>query len=405
MTERQSSDSAQSPRFVIVGAGNGGLAIAGHLALKGHPVAVYGRREEKLKPIREAGGLELAGAVQGFAPVSLLTTDIEEALAFADTVLVVVPASAHRDVAEKCAPYLGDDHVVVLLPGRTGGAMEFSRVLRENGNSLSWIVAETGTFPYASRHLGGNLVRVFGLKKTVTVAALPALATPLVLSRLHFAFPEMTPALTVLRTSLDNLGAIFHPAPTVLNAARIHETGGAFDHYHQGISPEVARILEAMDRERVAVAAALGAKVSTALEWLHQTYGVGQGAGQGTGQGAGHGGGQSVAHGAGPADLYSALQENKVYAGIAAATDLNHRYITEDVPCSLVPIASLGQSVGVPTPTIRSIIYLASLMTGVQFWLTGRTVDKLGLSGLSAPEIRRLAEFGSSDVPEEVVLA
>jgi hypothetical protein len=43
---------------------------------------------------------------------------------------------------------------------------------------------------------------------------------------------------------------------------------------------------------------------------------------------------------------------------------------------------------GVPTPAMRSIIHLASIMHGVDYMSLGRTVDKLGIAGMSVKDIR-----------------
>jgi len=48
----------------------------------------------------------------------------------------------------------------------------------------------------------------------------------------------------------------------------------------------------------------------------------------------------------------------------------------------------------VNTPTINSIIHLASTMRGEDYWKIGRTVDRLGLKGMSIKEIRLLAVSG-----------
>jgi len=67
-----------------------------------------------------------------------------------------------------------------------------------------------------------------------------------------------------MKTSLDNIGAIFHPAVTVLNAGRIESTNGDFDYYTEGITPSVAMILEKIDQERVCVAEGLGFRAMSA---------------------------------------------------------------------------------------------------------------------------------------------
>ncbi len=98
--------------------------------------------------------------------------------------------------------------------------------------------------------------------------------------------------------------------------------------------------------------------------------------------------------------LYEAMRANRGYDGIKAPKTVYNRYITEDIPMSLVPIASLGRLVGVPTPAIDSIILLGSILHGVDYWAEGRTVESLGLAGKSLKEIRRYVLEGLSDRKE-----
>ena len=130
--------SERKPRFCVMGAGHGGTAMAAHLAPMGFDVTLYNRSPGRLEPIAERGGIELtAPDVNWIAPgegeLRRVTTDPGEALGESDLVMVVVPATAHRFLATQCAPHLRDDHVVILHPGRTGGAIEFRQVLRESG--------------------------------------------------------------------------------------------------------------------------------------------------------------------------------------------------------------------------------------------------------------------------------
>ncbi len=358
------------PRFCVLGAGHGGMAMAGHLALLGVPVSMYNRSEPRIAPIRLTGGIELSGALDGFGPIETATTDIAAAMHEAQVLMVVVPANGHRFMAEKTAPHLVDGQIVVLNPGRTGGAFEFREVLRRYGVKADVIIAEAQTLIYAARAVNPAKVKIFGIKNTIPVAALPGQRTVEVVAILRSVYPQFVPGDNVLKTSLDNIGAIFHPALMVLNAARIESTRGDFQFYMEGITPSVARILEAMDKERVAVAAALGIRAMTAREWLY------------------------VAYDAAGKTLYDAVRNNPGYDGITAPSIVDHRYIWEDVPMSLVPVASLGKLLGVGTPAIDTIIHLASLLNGTDYWESGRTVGKMGLDGLSPREIRHLALEG-----------
>jgi opine dehydrogenase len=357
---------SRTTRYTVIGAGNGGRAMAAHLSLMGFPVTLYNRTPEHVAAIRTRGGIELESPVgdpQGFAPLGLVTSDIAEAMAEAQIIMIVVPAAAHSSLAQAVAPYLRDGQIVILNPGRTGGALEFNHMLETSGCKAQILLAEAETLIYASRAEGPARVRIFAIKETVPLAALPARLTPAVLEALAPAYPQFINGDSVLHTSLNNMGAIFHPALTLLNAGRIESTRGQFQFYIDGATPTVARVLETLDRERVTVAAALGIRARTAMEWLTMAYDA-------TG-----------------ADLYEAIQNQTGYYGITAPTTLNHRYITEDVPMSLVPIAALGDRYGVSVRGMQSVIRLACVAHHTDYWRRGRTLDKLGIEGLSVDEV------------------
>lgn len=369
----------EKPVFAVLGAGNGGMAMAGHLALMGFEVRLFNRSPERLIPVRQRGGVQIVAAEgcsvpSGEADIPLTTTDIREALDGADIVMVVVPAPGHAFMAEQCAPHVRPGQCIVLHPGRTGGALEFHHVLGEHG-VRDVVVAEAQTLLYACRVTNPAQVRVFGFKNSVPLAAIPAHRTPEVVRALQPAYREFVPGDNVMKTSLDNIGAIFHPAVSVLNSARIESTRGDFEYYIDGITRSTSLILEALDAERVAVGAAMGFHCMTAREWLY------------------------VAYGAVGKTLFEAIRANQGYYGIRAPNHVDHRYIWEDVPMSLVPIASLGEMFGVACPTMRGIIHMASLLHERDYWREGRTVDRMGLAGMSLSRIRMLVLEGGREEP------
>ena len=212
------------------------------------------------------------------------------------------------------------------------------------------------------------------MKREVTVAALPARRTRLVLLTLRKLYPQFVAADNVLETSFANIGAIFHPAPLILNASKV-DSGVPFDYYHEGITPSIAALMERIDAERLAVAAALGVITMSAKDWLEAAYG------------------------ARGATLYEAIQSNESYRGIKAPQTLRHRYITEDVPTGLIPIASFGRHLGLPTPFTDSLIQMACGVTATNYWMYGRTVESLGLAGMAPAEIRDFVENGFKRAP------
>jgi len=366
----------KTTKYTVIGAGHGGKAMAAHLALMGFPTTLYNRTPEHVAIIKQRGGIDLEsyhGGPRGFGRLELVTSDIAQALAKADVIMVVVPSSAHADVAKVCAPYLRNGQIVVLHPGRTCGAIEFVKVLRDNSCLADVTVAEAETLIYASRSDGPAQARIFRIKEAVPLAALPAKRTAQVLEVLASAYPEFIDGVNVLHTGLNNMGAVFHPVLTLLNAGRIESTHGEFQFYIDGATPSVARVLEAVDRERVTVAAALGIRGRTAMEWLKLAYDT-----NGT-------------------NLHEAIQNQTGYYGINAPATLHHRYLFEDIPMSLVPIAALGQRYGVSVRAMDAIIRLACIVHQTDYWRRGRTLDKLGIEQLSVGEIMRYVNDGRLD--------
>lgn len=354
-------------KIAVIGAGNGGLAMAGHLSSLGFSVNLYNRTAAKLSKLLATGEVQLEGAIKGTFPIDKITTSLAEAIMGSQIIMVTTPASAHQALARDLAPFLEPRQLIVLNPGRTGGALEFRNTLSHFGQAN--IIVEAQTFIYASRFLGGNSAFIYRIKNQVRAAVLPSKLNKPVLQVLCRVFPQFTASPSVLHTSLDNIGAVFHPAPLMLNASRV-ESGSDFDYYHEGITPAIARVMEEIDKERLAVCHALGISGHSALTWLGKSY---------------------DAHGA---SLYEAIRDNTAYCGIKAPRSLNHRYITEDVPTGLVPLASFGRLLGVSTPTCDALISLAKSLTGTDYWETGRTVERLGIAHLSRFELLSYVRSG-----------
>ncbi len=360
-------------KVAVVGAGNGAHAIAGHLGMQGFPIRLYNKFEEEIVHIRRQGGVTVEGVAQGFGPIELTTTDPEPVIAWADVIMVITPAFVHRLLAETCAPYLRDGQIILLNPGRTGGSLEFASVLQAQGLSARVHIAEAQSLIYACRISGPARARIIGIKERLALAAFPASQTPRVLQTINRLYPQFYAADNVLEIGFDNIGAVFHPGAEILNANAI-EAGQAGEFYGD-MTPATVRFLEAVDRERLAVARAFGVEVDSAFNWLKRSYPTVTGD-----------------------TLYQRLRSNKAYAGIKSPATLKNRHLIDDIPTGLVPLASLGRLAGVPTPAIRAIIDIGSILLERDFWAEGRTVEKLGLTGMSVDEILEFVRTGEKNV-------
>ncbi|MCJ7819705.1 MAG: NAD/NADP octopine/nopaline dehydrogenase family protein, partial [Bacteroidales bacterium] len=245
-------------------------------------------------------------------------------------------------------------------------ALEFRQILTQEKVTADVIVCEAQTFIYASRATGPSQVRIFRIKNSIPVASIRAHLIPIVIKKLRQVYPQFVPGDNILKTSFENIGSVFHPALCIMNAGWI-EHDIDFQFYHEGASHSVTNVLEKIDEERVAVAEALGIRAITARQWLYMAY-------SSSGK-----------------TLYEAMRKNPGYRGINAPKSLKMRYLEEDIPYSLVPIASVGKMFRVKTPTINSIIQLGSEINKCDYWSVGRTVENLGIANMTMRELRLLA--------------
>src|SRR3954454_19846200 len=286
----------------------------------------------------------------------------------ADLVVVVGPAYATEPLAAAVRPYLADGMAVLVCPGSCAGAIAFKRAAELELEDDRCIVGETSTLPYAVRATDQGVIHVY-LKLTtgVYLAALPRAATDRLLDLVAPVWPAVERGDSVFPTTLQNGNPVIHPAVTLLNAGLVERTGGDFLFYEEGVTEGVGRLIERVDGERLAIAAALGITVLS-----DPALGVRQGYMREENYSTGY----STAPG---------------FLGIAAESRLDHRYLTEDVGYSLNFLADLAACLGVPTPVIDAVITIASVALDRDFRREAiRTLSTLGLDGMSPEELAAL---------------
>ena len=355
---------AASRHIAVIGAGNGGLAVAAWTGVHGWQVRIHDIDAATVEGLRAAGVVEVAGVISGTAPLECVTGDVSEAIAGADLVVVVVPAWAQGQVATELAPHLSDEQIVLVMPGCTGGALAVSEVLAANGRRRQ--VLECDAFPFACTRPSPNRSEIAAVKAAFGIAAVPAAVAQETVATVIDAFPQAQVLPSVLHSGLTNINPVMHVGPMLLNAGRIEHTNGDFAFYAEGLTPAAVRVVMAYDAERLAVADALGVRVPSLADWLASAYGLSTG------------------------ELPARLEGLKRVLGSAKAPPaMRHRYLTEDVPFGTVPVASLARELGVAAGTHEALIELASIALGEELWATGRTATTLGLAGLDAEGMRR----------------
>lgn len=354
-----------APRYAVLGAGNGGCALAAELALRERDIVLFDHAafEPRLAPLREAGGIFAesrtdsftGGKGTHFAKLDHITTD-PAAIADTDIVIPVVPGQHHQAMIDAVLPHLRPGQLILLNPGGVGGTLIWAAALREAGLTGLYL-AQAADLLYAGSRTPEAKVRIGGKKQTCALGTFPNRDQAAVFERLALDFPEFVPAANALEAGLQGPGMLVHPLPMLMNAVRI-DREAPFTYHSYDITPSVARAVEALDRERMALVTALGGAAQPIQDILAGYYGVSGGS------------------------FHEAVLKVPAYQGSTAPRDFSHRYITEEVPTQLVPATEIARLLGVATPVMSAIIALASAVAGIDFIATGWTASRLGLDHL-----------------------
>lgn len=287
------------------------------------------------------------------------------------SIIVVAPAFAHADIAKKCAPWLKTDQKILLHPATMFGALEFSNVLKENGNSENVVIGETISLLYAARLIEAGRVNVLGVKKVLPVSVFPSSRLDEFMEEFIGAIPQMTDHYhNVFETGLQNLGIVFHPLPTIMSTSMI-ESDRDWLYYYDGITESVGNAIKDIDKERVAIGRALKMDVFPLEQVMEELYGV-------TGE-----------------NISEMISNVNAYAGVHGQHDINTRYLTEEIPYAMIPMISLAKKLGVKTPVMEATVTLAESLLQKDLHENARTLDSVGLADMEIYEILNYLETGS----------
>ncbi len=361
--------------ITVMGGGHGARTVAADMSLAGHKITLfeYERFHANVAAIFETKTIGISGkAREGSASIHRTTHDVAEALDGAEMIIIVVPSLVHRVYAETLAGHLRDGQHVVLVPG-TFGSLEFITEARKHGCKADITVSELDTLPYATRIQSPASVRVYHNLTTFGMGVFPAARTDEVCDIFKDLYPGVLKYRDVLEAGLSNCNPIIHPLGVLMNAGRIEYSRGQFWYYEEGITPSTARAMEAMDDERIAIGKKLTLDLPRQSEALH-------------------------AVGYGPrGDLWEVLKGSKGLTPIKGPTTLSNRYVTEDIPIGLVCWSQLGEMLGVATPLMRATIELGIAVAGVNYWQTGRTLERCGIAAMTSDSLCEYTRTGTRE--------
>jgi opine dehydrogenase len=172
----------------------------------------------------------------------------------------------------------------------------------------------------------------------------------------------------VLASTLTNINPVAHGPLALFNWTRI-ERAELWPQYHY-MTPQVARVIERLDAERLALARAFGLEVRTIEEHFAKSFGTTS---------------------ATLADIAAELHAKR--GGPPGPVDTSTRFIAEDMPFGLAFCEVLGRIAGVAMNSTRSVVDAAALIAGRDLRAGNDLIAALRLDNETAPGL--LARVGS----------
>ena len=353
-------------KITVLGGGGNAQTMAAEFALAGFSVNLCDlpRFSKKIEHVMKTGEIEKVGSVgtvshTGRAKLNKVTIDVREGIKGVDIIVISVPAYEQMEFFEAIHEDLEDNQTIIVIPGNWG-ALRLFNLLRQQKVKARVRIAETDRCMFICRAgeswLGAGKARVILERDNLQIAAIPAKDTAWVLDKFKILYPRLFPATCVLETSLNNSNLVTHGPIVMMNTGWLEHTQGQFMIYRDGGTPSIGRVIDAIARERDCVLARFGIKAMPRepfydavkkSQWVHDPCEVGP-------------------------------------------PSLEHRYITEDIPYGLVPMALLGHLFGISTPVSDAIVELASTAMNRDFLEEGLTLRELGLEGLKPEEVLKL---------------
>ncbi|ANS84872.1 NAD/NADP octopine/nopaline dehydrogenase family protein [Vibrio scophthalmi] len=361
-------------RVSVIGSGNAGLTAAYHFTLHGAKVCLYGSKgfDQPLADIEKKGGIEALASFNdvsltysGFQPIDKVSRDLEETLRYANLVVMPVPSFAQEALFIDMLPYLRDGQIIMLMPGNYG-SLVLNRIKFEQGfENLDITFVDAISIPWATRIVGPAQLAILGMKSFLPVAALPATRTENAIAALQEVMPlQLTALNNVIESGLENINFGGHPLMTSLNMGLLENFDGQFNYYKDCCSISTAKAAAVMEKERLAVGEALGLTLKPELEAMNSLYDMNC------------------------TSVYDVNRTSETHGKLnSAPNSASNRYITEDAAYLLVPCYEFAQLANIDTPIITSCLHIDNAYNDTNYFETGRTLEKMGLSNLTIEEI------------------
>ncbi|MER9407909.1 NAD/NADP octopine/nopaline dehydrogenase family protein [Mesorhizobium caraganae] len=354
-------------RVSILGAGAIAYGLAAYLAQSGHSPTLWSPSGHRTRTLATGELLKATGDVEATVPVRI-AKDCRDAIGHADVVVIALPAYGHKMVMDAAVPHLADGIPVIISSHSSFGALYLWKRLTERKVRLPIVV--WGTTLLTGRQLGSTEVNVTSIRQKLDVATLPfdALDQGYELCTALFG-DRFVKRDGLLAIALSNLNPQNHLGIALLNLTRMEKA----EQWSQGgnVTPAVGRFIEALDAERLAIAAHFGIAVRTVQEHFSLSFHV-------------------------PMSTVSEMNKemDRQGRGGFGPTTIESRYILEDVPYGLLPTAVLGKISGNPATLHESGISILSAAYGRDLKADNDILPALGIEGMAKADLENLCRKG-----------
>jgi len=344
-------------RIAVLGAGNGGCAVATDLCIRGqHDVTLVktsnSMHNENFAHLLENDGkiaLWEAGETR-YTRIPHITTDLS-VITECDVIIVYIQTKYHEPLIERIIPYLKADQIVLFNPGYLSTAYMLKHNVPEGV-----IIAEAESSFIDCRIAEPGLIRAGFRNVRNPIGIYPAARKAEAIEKLdQLGFPFVYLS-SVIEAALHNPNLIVHTVGAIMSIPRIEKTKGEYCMYHEVFTPSVWRILEQLDSEKMDVLEKLGFERLPYVEACKFRNSLD--------------------------DDRDAKEVFFWYAAMPTRAKgpivVDSRYISEDVPQGLVMLEALGKQLNIATPITTALIELATSALGRDMRAEGRSPDKLG---------------------------
>jgi opine dehydrogenase len=350
----------------IAGSGSIAFGTAALLHETGHNPMLWSPSGKGTDALADAP-LTAAGAI-GTSFIPRVATSAGMLARDNDVLLLAIPGYGHKAVMDALAPHVREGQPVIVSSHASLGAVYLMQILRARGASAP--ITAWGTTVVTGRRQAGARVQVNTVRKRVDMCTVPENATDAALTLCTRLFGDRFQSRDgLLAITLSNLNPQNHLGIALGNITRMERS----ETWSQGqnVTPKVGRLLEELDKERLAIAEALGLKVKTIFEHFHLSFHV-------------------------PVASISEMNQQmhaQGNGGIGPAT-ADSRYVTEDAPYGLQPVTILGRLTGRPAVLHEAGIAIFSAMYGRDFGAENDILDALELDCFDLVELQEASRTG-----------